>query len=430
LAEISIEGILQFQTHVSSEDAQLGYLGSMASTAFAYKALNGDGRLELGQIDASDSDDAVQKLGARGLIPVSVKESVQSSAKTPLFTSRIPAAAVTRLLSDLSIMLNAGIRIDEALAIMEKEFDSGKLQPMVASIRTDLASGKSFSTALEAWPALFPTFQVAMVRVAESSGKLATLLSRIVDERQNFEALQTKVREALRYPAVLFAGTICVLVFFMVGVVPQFEPMVAQGGNTDTLMVAMFAVSNFLSAYGLELLLAVALVALMGFVAARRGHLGAWLWGTAKRLPLLSDIPGSYRTGRFARLLGIMVETGVAVPLAFKLISDTIDHGEAARARAQQASDALRQGNRLGHALEILQLPPLAVRMLRLGEQSGELAGLAYRVADFYEVRLERSLSRIVGLVGPAAVATISILIGGMIVSIMSTLMSFNDMVR
>jgi general secretion pathway protein F len=73
---------------------------------------------------------------------------------------------------------------------------------------------------------------------------------------------------------------------------------------------------------------------------------------------------------------------------------------------------------------EILQLPPLAVRMLRLGEQSGELAGLAYRVADFYEVRLERSLSRIVGFVGPAAVATISILIGGMIVSIMSTLMS------
>lgn len=125
-----------------------------------------------------------------------------------------------------------------------------------------------------------------------------------------------------------------------------------------------------------------------------------------------------------------MVETGVAVPTAFKLISDTIDNGEAAQARAQQALDALRQGNRLGHALEILQLPPLAVRMLRLGEQSGELASLAYRVADFYEVRLDRSLSRIVGLVGPAAVATISILIGGMIVSIMSTLMSFNDMVR
>ncbi|MEP9398621.1 type II secretion system F family protein [Mesorhizobium sp. KR2-14] len=402
----------------------------MGSTAFAYKALNGEGRLELGRIDASDSDDAVQKLGARGLIPVSVEESVQSAVRAPLFTTRIPPAAVTRLLSDLSIMLNAGIRIDEALAIMEREFDSGRLQPVVAGIRTDLASGKSFSSALEAWPALFPAFQVAMVRVAETSGKLPTLLSRIVEERQNFEALQAKVREALRYPAVLFAGTICVLVFFLVGVVPQFEPMIVQGGNTDTLMVAMFAVSNFLSSYGLELLLAVSVFVLLGFVAARQGLLSAWLWGGAKKLPLLSDIPGSYRTGRFARLLGIMVETGVAIPLAFKLITDTIDHGEAARARAQQASDALRQGNRLGHALEILQLPPLAVRMLRLGEQSGELAGLAYRVADFYEVRLERALSRIVGLVGPAAVATISILIGGMIVSIMSTLMSFNDMVR
>lgn len=402
----------------------------MGSTSFSYKALNGDGRLELGRIDASNSDDAVQKLSARGLIPVSVEENVQSAARAPLFTSRIPAAAVTRLLSDLSIMLNAGIRIDEALAIMEKEFDSGKLQPVVTGIRTDLASGKSFSTALEAWPALFPTFQVAMVRVAESSGKLAALLARIVEERQNFEALQAKVREAMRYPAVLFAGTICVLVFFMVGVVPQFEPMIAQSGNMDRSMVAMFAVSNFLSSYGLELLLLGAVVALLGFVAARKGLLWAWIWRGAKRLPLLSDIPGSYRTGRFARLLGIMVETGVAVPMAFKLISDTIDQGEAAQARAQQALDALRQGNRLGHALEILQLPPLAVRMLRLGEQSGELASLAYRVADFYEVRLDRSLSRIVGLVGPAAVATISILIGGMIVSIMSTLMSFNDMVR
>lgn len=402
----------------------------MGSTSFSYKALNGDGRLELGRIDASNSDDAVQKLSARGLIPVSVEENVQSAARAPLFTSRIPAAAVTRLLSDLSIMLNAGIRIDEALAIMEKEFDSGKLQPVVTGIRTDLASGKSFSTALEAWPALFPTFQVAMVRVAESSGKLAALLARIVEERQNFEALQAKVREAMRYPAVLFAGTICVLVFFMVGVVPQFEPMIAQGGNMDRSMVVMFAVSNFLSSYGLELLLLGAVVALLGFVAARKGLLWAWIWRGAKRLPLLSDIPGSYRTGRFARLLGIMVETGVAVPMAFKLISDTIDQGEAAQARAQQALDALRQGNRLGYALEILQLPPLAVRMLRLGEQSGELASLAYRVADFYEVRLDRSLSRIVGLVGPAAVATISILIGGMIVSIMSTLMSFNDMVR
>jgi len=403
----------------------------MASTAFAYKALNGAGRLELGRIDASDSDDAIQKLGARGLIPVSVEEEAQqTAARAPIFTTRIPPAAVTQLLSDLSIMLNAGIRIDEALAIMEKEFDSGKLEPVVTRIRTDLASGKSFSSALEAWPALFPAFQVAMVRVAESSGKLPTLLSRIVEERQNFEALQSKVKSALRYPAVLFAGTICVLVFFMVGVVPQFEPMIVQGGDTDTMMVVMFGVSNFLSSYGLELLLALAVIVLLLVVAARRGLLWAWLWGSAKKLPLVSEIPGSYRTGRFARLLGIMVETGVAVPLAFKLISDTIDHGEAARVRAQQASDALRQGNRLGHALEILQLPPLAVRMLRLGEQSGELASLSYRVADFYEVRLERSLSRIVGLVGPAAVATISILIGGMIVSIMSTLMSFNDMVR
>jgi general secretion pathway protein F len=160
----------------------------MGSTAFAYKALNGEGRIELGRIDASDSDDAVQKLGARGLIPVSVEQSGQSASRAPLFSTRIPAAQVTRLLSDLSIMLNAGIRIDEALAIMEKEFDSGRLQPVVAGIRTDLASGESFSSSLEAWPALFPAFQVAMGRVAETSGKLPTLLSRNVQQRPHLDA--------------------------------------------------------------------------------------------------------------------------------------------------------------------------------------------------------------------------------------------------
>lgn len=402
----------------------------MVSTAYAYKALTDEGRLELGRIEAASTDDALQKLGARGLIPVSVEESRAATAKTRLFGARIPAAQVTRLLSDLSIMLNAGIRIDEALSIMEKEFDSGRLQPVVSAVRGELAAGHSFSRALEGWPSLFPAFQVAMVRVAETSGKLPTLLSRIVQERQHFEALQAKVSEALRYPAVLLAGTLCVLSFFLVGVVPQFEPMIVQTGNPDTFLMAMFSLSGFLRANGVAILVVLAGLVLALIVAARRGSLTSMLWGAAKKLPLLSEIPGNYRTGRFARLLGIMVETGVAVPVAFKLISDTIDHGEAARARAQQASDALRQGHRLGHALEMLQLPPLAVRMLRLGEQSGELAGLAYRVADFYEVRLERSLSRIVGLVGPTAVATISILIGGMIVSIMSTLMSFNDMVR
>lgn len=399
-------------------------------TAYGYKAFTAEGRLELGQIEASAPDEVARILDRRGLVPVSVEEARQAPRKSMMGGLRIAPAAVTQLLSDLSIMLNAGIRIDEALSIMEKGFDHGRLNAVVSRLRAELANGRSFSQALEDWPALFPAFQVAMVRVAESSGRLPTLLERIAQERQRFEKLAARVSEALRYPAVLLLGTVAVLTFFLVGVVPQFAPLLAQSSKADPFLDTMIAVSTFLRTEGTLILAGLAGLLLVGLLLGRQARVRDGFIGLVLRIPGISEVARSYRTGRFARLLGIMIETGVTAPAAIRMISDTIDHGERARERAERASDALRQGQRLSYALDILQLPPLAVRMLRIGEQSGELASLSYRVADFFEARLERSLARIVGFIGPAAVATISILIGGMIVSIMSTLMSLNDLVR
>jgi len=399
-------------------------------TAFAYKAFTAEGQLEHGEIDAVTVDEASRLLNRRGLIPVSVEENAGRGAASFRLGFGIPAAQVTRMLADLSIMLNAGIRIDEALSIMEKEFDSGRLQPVVSKLRAELAGGRSFSQALENWPSLFPPFQVAMVRVAETSGMLPTLLSRIAAERQRFEHLAGKVGEALRYPAVLLLGTMAVLIFFLVGVMPQFGPLLETTGKPDAFVRTMLDISAFVRTEGETIMAVLAVLLLALFLMLRRPALRERLWSLVVRAPVVSGIAGSYRTARFSRLLGIMVETGITAPSAIRLISDTIDSGDRARALAERASDAVRQGQRISHALEILELPPLAVRMLRIGEQSGELASLAYKVADFYEARLERSLSRLVGILGPAAVATISILIGGMIVSIMSTLMSVNDMVR
>ncbi len=399
-------------------------------TAFSYKAFNRDGRLEIGEIEAGHSDDVTRILDQRGLIAVSVEEAAATTARTPWFAGSIAAPEVTRFLADLSIMLNAGIRIDEALAIMEKEFDNGRLQPVVVKLRAGLANGRSFSQALEEWPALFPAFQIAMVRVAETSGKLPMLLLRIAEERQRFEKLARGMGEALRYPAVLLLGTLAVMIFFLVGVVPQFAPILAGAGNQGTFIATIFALSAFMRENS-DLLLALAAIVLLGLVfAMRRLSLRRRLLSLVVRAPVVSDIARSYRTARFTRLLGIMVETGISAPVAIRLISDTVDGAHGAAGLAERASDAVRQGQRLSAALEMLGLPPLALRMLRIGEQSGELASLSYKVADFYESRLERSLSRLVGFIGPATVALISILIGGVIVAIMSTLMSFNDMVR
>lgn len=397
--------------------------------AFAYKAVTQEGRLETGELEAADAEAVLRILDRRGLIPVSVDERKAGARGSAARRLSVSAPQVTRFLSDLSIMINAGIRVDEALSIMEREFDNGRLRPVVSRLRGELANGRSFSQALEDWPRLFPPFQVAMIRIAERAGRLPVLLARVAEERQRFEGLTAKVSEALRYPAFLLAGVVAVMIFFLVGVVPQFEPVLAQTGQADGFVQFMFAVSRGVRNNRDLILAGAALLLLIGLLAGRRPGFRARLRKFVARLPFLSDIATSYRTARFSRLMGIMVEAGVGVPAAIKLIGDAIDPADPDQ-RAERASDAVRQGRRIGEALEIVALPGLAVRMLRIGEESGDLSGLAYRAADFYEARLERQLSRLVGFIGPAAVITISVLIGGMIVSIMSALMSFNELVR
>jgi general secretion pathway protein F len=397
--------------------------------AFAYKAVTQEGRLETGELEAADAEAVLRILDRRGLIPVSVDERKAGTRESAARRLSVSAPQVTRFLSDLSIMVNAGIRVDEALSIMEREFDNGRLRPVVSRLRGELANGRSFSQALEDWPRLFPPFQVAMIRIAERAGRLPVLLARVAEERQRFEGLAAKVSEALRYPAFLLAGVVAVMIFFLVGVVPQFEPVLAQTGQANGFVEIMFSVSRGVRNNRDLILAGAALLLLIGLLAGRRPGFRARLRKFVSRLPFLSDIATSYRTARFSRLMGIMVEAGVGVPAAIKLIGDAIDPADPDQ-RADRASDAVRQGRRIGEALEIMALPGLAVRMLRIGEESGDLSGLAYRAADVYEARLERQLSRLVGFIGPAAVIIISVLIGGMIVSIMSALMSFNELVR
>jgi general secretion pathway protein F len=407
---------------------RIGYKGGMAQ--FSYKALTATGDLRSGMLDAATREAAGRALAADGLIPVSIDKAAGAKAVGSLFQRDAKPAQVTRFLSDLAVLLSAGIKLDDALTVIGREFDNGPLQPVVLSLARRISEGGSMSQAMAAWPRLFPPLQVALTEVAESSGRLPHLMSRLAEERQRFEALSTRLIGALRYPAVLLAGTIAVLIFFMMAVVPQFEPLLAQGGSDDALVANMIGFSTFLRANG-RVIGALALVSVAGlWLAARSGVLMPPMLRLVRRMPLASTLAQNYRTARFARLFGIMAETGIAVPRAIRLAGLAVDGAAGAEAQVERAADAVRRGDRISAALEILQLPDTAVRMLRIGEESGMLVPLSFKVAEFYETRVDAGLSRLTGVIGPAAVVLVSLLIGGMIVSIMSTIMSVNDLVR
>ncbi|MCU0830249.1 MAG: type II secretion system F family protein [Rhizobiaceae bacterium] len=397
---------------------------------FSYKALTATGDLRAGTLDAATREAAGRQLAADGLIPISIDKPAGASPAGNLFQREAKPAQVTRFLSDLAVLLSAGIKLDDALVVIGREFDNGPLQPVVLSLARRISEGGSMSQAMGAWPRLFPPLQVALTEVAESSGRLPQLMTRLAEERQRFEALSARLGSALRYPAVLLAGTIAVLIFFMMAVVPQFEPLLAQGGDQDALVAGMIRFSGFLRENGRLLGAAVLMGAAALWLAARSGALMPPLVRLVRRMPLASTLAQNYRTARFARLFGIMAETGIAVPRAIRLAGMAVDGAAGAETQVEAASDAVRRGDRISAALEILQLPDTAVRMLRIGEESGMLVPLSFKVAEFYETRVDAGLSRLTGVIGPAAVVLVSLLIGGMIVSIMSTIMSVNDLVR
>ena len=147
------------------------------------------------------------------------------------------------------------------------------------------------------------------------------------------------------------------------------------------------------------------------------------------RLPLIRSVANYHRTALFCRNLGVLLGAGVALPTTLRILVDMMATSSDP-AIWMRTMERVRQGGKLSDALaDGDTLPPMAVRMLRLGEETGQLPMLAGRVAEFYEAKLQRSLDRIVGIAGPAAIIAISIIVGGLIVSVMTSLLSVSQVI-
>ena len=291
--------------------------------------------------------------------------------------------------------------------------------------------GESFADAIGAHPSVFPPIYVALARVGEASGNLAPILEAVCAERQRAEALRRRLSETLRYPAFLLIGAGGVLLFFLLVVLPQFSNVFKDfNAKLDPVLVTFLGISDFLRdnmdavAGGVVGLLSV------GFLLSRRPAVRTAAKEAVERLPLVSPVLGYRRTALFCRNLGLLLTSGVTLPASLRVLADMMAApGEASI--WSQLVDKVRQGGKLSEALaQTRALPAMAVRTLRLGEDSGQLPMLAGRIADSYDAKLQRSLDRLVGFVGPASIIVISLIVGGLIVSVMTALLSVNQMAQ
>jgi general secretion pathway protein F len=402
--------------------------------SFHYRALTQSGELVSGSIAAPTAAEVARRIEYLGLVPIETAvEGAGAAAGRFDFTfwSRPKAEDVTVFTRDLALLLKAGARINDGLELLAQDIDVGRLRPTLAKIRAAVLAGESFAEAISRHPALFPPAYVALVREGEASGTLDQILEVIGAERVRAEALRRRLADALRYPAFVLCAAGGVLVFFLLFVLPQFATVLRDfNAKLDPVVTVFLGLSDFLRAHmaGVGGGVVIALVA--GLLVLRRPGSRAAIIRQVSRLPLVRPILMFHRTALFCRNLGVLLGSGVALTTTLRILTDMMAATGDGTAWAMTV-DRVRHGGKLSDALlATAALPTMAIRMLRLGEETGQLPMLAGRVAEFYEAKLQRSLDRVVGVAGPFAIVAISIVVGGLIVSVMTALLSVSQIVE
>jgi general secretion pathway protein F len=291
-------------------------------------------------------------------------------------------------------------------------------------------SGESFADALLRHEQLFPPMYVALIRVGEASGSLDQVLEVLAQERIRAEGLRQKLSEATRYPLFILGAAGCVLIFFLSFVLPQFASVLKDfGAKVDPTLLFFLNLSTFLRDNTDAMLAGSATVIAAGWLILRRPGIRRRITELLVRLPGVRTVITYHRTALFCRNLGVLLGSGVHLTTTLKILIGMMS-GTGSSRQWTEVADRVRHGGKLSDALTSEDaLPSMAIRMLRLGDETGQLPMLAGRVAEFYEAKLQRSLDRMVGIAGPAAVIVISIVVGGLIVSVMTALLSVSQVV-
>lgn len=401
--------------------------------SFRYRALTANGELTSGTISAASAAEVARRLESRGLFYVddgATGERRAGSRPGLGFLNRPTGEDVTVFTRDLALLLKAGARINDALDLLSDDIDLGRLRPVVTAMRDGVLAGESFTEAISRHPLLFPPVYVALVRVGEASGTLDHILEILAEERSRSEALHRRLMDALRYPAfVLFAAS-CVLTFFLFFVLPNFASVLRDfGAKLDPMVLAFIGLSDFVIAHTTALAVTLLLFIVVAWLGLRRAGVRAAIMQGISKLPLARSVMTFHRTSLFCRNLSVLLGSGVNLSPALRILADMMASTGYGAVWAQ-AVDRVRHGMKLSDALaDTAVLPAMAVRMLRLGDETGQLPMISGRVAEFFEAKLHRSLDRLVGIAGPAAIIVISFVVGGLIVSVMTALLSVSQIV-
>jgi general secretion pathway protein F len=405
---------------------------------FQYRAVDAQGKLVEGTIDAAEVPAVVARLHDRGLLPLKIGE-VTAADRPKGRRVVLPSLPTVRgkrvrrrdllvLTQELSALVSAGLPLDRSLATLADLTDHAELKRIVTEVLHAVQAGKSLAEALAAQK-VFPPIYVNMVRAGEAGGFLETALQRLAEYLDRSQQLRDDVTSALTYPVLLICTLGGSLVFLLIYVLPRFSALFSDMGQAIPLQARLvLGLSDAIRGWWWVFagMIGIAVGAARYSVSTPRGRYGWDQWKL--RLPLVGMLLRKMEVASLARTLGTLLKSGVPLLQSLGIVREIVGNQVIGRALGEVEIGA-REGAGIAAPLAHSGVfPPLAVQMIAVGEETGRLDELLLRVADHFDREVRGQIQQFTRLLEPALILVMGLAVGFIVVSMLSAIFSVNDL--
>jgi len=392
---------------------------------FAYRATTIEGTIVEGVIEAVDEGSAIERLKNTGHIPLKIA-TPKEGIKKKLFL-KSPKSDLLTFTTELSALLTAGLPLDRSLNILSDISESREMKNVVQSILKSIREGSSFSDALQRHPRVFPRLYVNMIRAGEAGGVLDVVLEKLNEFLESSKALKDYVVSVMIYPAILVLTSGVSIIVLLTFVLPKFSVIFDELGGALPLPTQMLLTfSNALKSYW-WIFLSAAIVGWIIFKNYTKSDAGRYRWDAVK-LKLIGDVIRKLETARFCRTLGTLLKSGVPLLQALNNAKDVINNQVIASA-IDNVSAGAKEGKGIAVPLSDTSVfPQLALSMIKVGEETGQLDTMLLKVADAYETSLNVAIKRFMSLLEPVLILTMGLIIAFIIISILMAIFSIIEL--
>lgn len=344
---------------------------------------------------------------------------------------RVDMKDISLFCRQFSVILNAGIPIVEATALLRDQVEKKKFRDTLEDVHDQLQRGNLFSSTLQAHPKVFPEFMINMVEVGEASGTLDTIMISLAEFYEKENKLRRKIKAAMTYPIILLVLMVGVVTLLMVKVLPTFASILeSMGGDLPALTKVLMGMSGFM-VKNMGLISGVVILGGVGLsILSKNNEIRFWLDSLKLKIPVVKVTIVKVITARFARSMGILLNSGIPIIRSFEIMSDLLGNRVVAE-KFVECRDEVMEGKGISSSIKKMGLfPPMLIHMIEVGEATGQLDQMLTRTAGFFDEEVEEAIEKLTAMIEPMMIVIMAVVVGTVVMAMMLPMVSIMQSVQ